>query len=508
MRQEVFLQSKSYITFDLPVYFEFQVIIDKIAKELQNKDIKSYYNKSSRPDDYEDVNYKLFTNKDGHYSWRMLQIIHPVLYVSLVNIITEQNNWKFIKDQFQEFYDNDISDLNIVCSSIPVVDNQNNIFNKAKQIITWHDKVEQESIRLGLQYQYIFHTDISDCYGAIYTHAISWALHGRENAKINKNNTTLLGNKIDACLRSMSYGQTNGIPQGSVLMDFIAEILLGYVDSILLIELEKLKVKNFKIIRYRDDYRIFVNVVEDGRIIIKSLSQILADLGMRLNSTKTSYYQDVISASIKPDKLYWLQQNKYFKSIQSEALVLLKFAQKFPNSGTMMKLLNKFDNKVKIAKYIEAEVLISIIVNIICISPQSFNICISIISKLLNRITIIEKRQQILTSIKIKLNCLQNPEIVNLWLQRIMIFDQDLLEEFKYDTTEFVGQLCNYVVSFYQKTNKTDKKIIWNSQWLNPNSGLKKIVDDISIISHKNLNSVIDNDEVNLFSNYSIINNL
>ena len=28
----------------------------------------------------------------------------------------------------------------------------------------------------------------------------------------------------------MNYGQTNGIPEGSILTDFIAEIVLGYID--------------------------------------------------------------------------------------------------------------------------------------------------------------------------------------------------------------------------------------------------------------------------------------
>jgi hypothetical protein len=31
----------------------------------------------------------------------------------------------------------------------------------------------------------------------------------------------------------MNNGQTNGIPQGSVLMDFIAEMVLGYIDECL-----------------------------------------------------------------------------------------------------------------------------------------------------------------------------------------------------------------------------------------------------------------------------------
>lgn len=37
----------------------------------------------------------------------------------------------------------------------------------------------------------------------------------------------------------MQYGQTNGIPQGSVLFDFIAEIVLGYADLLLYEDLQK-----------------------------------------------------------------------------------------------------------------------------------------------------------------------------------------------------------------------------------------------------------------------------
>ena len=40
----------------------------------------------------------------------------------------------------------------------------------------------------------------------------------------------------------MRYGQTNGIPQGSVLMDFISEMVLGYIDKLL-----EEKISNIKI---------------------------------------------------------------------------------------------------------------------------------------------------------------------------------------------------------------------------------------------------------------------
>ena len=39
----------------------------------------------------------------------------------------------------------------------------------------------------------------------------------------------------------MSYGQTNGIPQGTILMDFIAEMVLGYADYLLTERLKDLE---------------------------------------------------------------------------------------------------------------------------------------------------------------------------------------------------------------------------------------------------------------------------
>ncbi|WP_258286665.1 RNA-directed DNA polymerase, partial [Escherichia ruysiae] len=80
-----------------------------------------------------------------------------------------------------------------------------------------------------------------------------------------------LGDQIDYALRQMQWGQTNGIPQGSALMDFIAEIVLGYADELLGQRLESENINDYHIIRYRDDYRIFTNSKEDAEAIARHL---------------------------------------------------------------------------------------------------------------------------------------------------------------------------------------------------------------------------------------------
>ena len=158
------------------------------------------------------------------------------------------------------------------CCSAPLVslDNQS---DKAAQVSNWWTAVEQQSIVNSMEFTHMLQTDVSDCYGSIYTHSISWAIDGLEAAKDSKGQKGMLGEKIDHFIRACRYGQMNGIPQGSVLMDLIAEIVLGYVDKKITTCLDA--GTDFKILRYRDDYRIYTNNDERAENILKVISDCL-----------------------------------------------------------------------------------------------------------------------------------------------------------------------------------------------------------------------------------------
>ena len=85
------LKSENYASFQLPYYVSFDGVIKVSEAILEKKDIKSLCNSNS-PGYFSDVNYTIMANKGGEFSWRTLQLIHPVLYVDLVNIITEPKN--------------------------------------------------------------------------------------------------------------------------------------------------------------------------------------------------------------------------------------------------------------------------------------------------------------------------------------------------------------------------------------------------------------------------------
>ena len=219
-----FLQEKNYFTGDLPRYFSFESMLQTADNMLNQYNGLSGIWKES-PSLHPNVNYDIVINKDGAFDWRKLTIINPLLYVDLVNYICTEDVWESIKRAFQKFQ----SQPNIICASVPAVPTG---FQKQKsaQIKRWKKEFENYSIKQALTYSSMACTDITNCYASLYTHVIAWALHGETIAKRSKTNKKLVGNVIDEKLRSLSYGQTNGIPQGSVLMDFIAEIVLGYVD--------------------------------------------------------------------------------------------------------------------------------------------------------------------------------------------------------------------------------------------------------------------------------------
>ena len=309
-----FLKEESYFNFDLPPYFEFKNLLENISKEIGNKKLSDFYDQKIQPQDLEEVNYKLLSNKDGRYAWRPLQLIHPALYVNLVNLITEKTNWKKIGDRVNNLIENS---RGIECASWPVVSTYYKKI-KAAQIVHWSTEVEKKSIINSLDFDYLFHSDIVDCYSAIYTHTISWALHDKNTAKKERGNKKLIGNQIDWQLQAMSNGQTNGIPQGSVLMDFLAEVVLCYIDSLLAKKIESLKKSDYRIIRYRDDYRIFTNNPQIAEQIIKKLTDILNDFGMKINSSKTVGSSNVIHSAIKPDKLAWIINENVYSDLQGE----------------------------------------------------------------------------------------------------------------------------------------------------------------------------------------------
>jgi Reverse transcriptase (RNA-dependent DNA polymerase) len=460
--KEYFLKGSSYFNADFPPYISFEPILNHVAEILQGQNYPCI--QSSDPADLSDVNYSFVTNKDGRLAWRPIELIHPVIYVSLINLMCSDANWKTIKARLE-----DCKKGVVTCCSLPTISNEDQK-DQAVQVKNWWREVEQKSLKLSLEFSHVLHTDVTDCYGSIYTHSIPWALHGLEESKKLKGKDGLLGDKIDLHIRAGRYGQTNGISQGSVLMDFIAELVLGYVD-----ELISLKFKapvDFQILRYRDDYRIFSNSDVQAEEILKVVSDALRTVGMRLGLAKTFMNVNVIQGSIKPDKLAAIDlQNlgtSNARTLQKQLLRLHSFGLRYPNSGALKKLMDGIFASVRKRKIQpdELEVQIAILTDIAFTSPATFPAIAGIMSHLIS-LTPKGEKEELWQKVCAKMSKMPNNGYQEVWLQRVTKPEDVGIE---YSSAEKICRVVN-----------NEKVDLWNSSWI-ASKKLKKALSALKIV--------------------------
>ena len=213
--------------------------------------------------DIPDVNYTIQFNKSKD-SFRPNVIIHPLLYVDMVNLLADSTHWTALLDRYHEL--DAQAGPHIVCNSIPF--DLKGDKNKTRYALHFWKTTEQESIKLSMSYKYILQLDLTNFYGTIDTQTIAWALHGETVVKENRLDQSLLGNRISERLKAMNYGSSIGIPQGNQVSDFLAELLMRYLDVLLVEKLKDMEGR-YHILRYRDDYRIFTHTVEEQKFIKK-----------------------------------------------------------------------------------------------------------------------------------------------------------------------------------------------------------------------------------------------
>ena len=478
--REFFLKQESYSSIELPRYFKFGELIDGVYDVLRDTSLSDLCH--SRARDHEGVNHVVMHNKDGRYAWRPLQLIHPALYVSLVDSITKENYWEEIQNRFENFY----SCGKIECLSRPV-EALRDEKDKAQQIMQWWECVEQRAIELSLEYQFVVHTDIVDCYSEIYTHSIAWAIHSKKKAKDERDNKNLIGNIIDRHIQDMQNGQTNGIPQGSVLMDFVAEIVLGYADSKLMEHVGRIGICDYRILRYRDDYRIFVNNPQDGDRILKCLTETMIDLGMKLSPHKTGTSSEVIRSSIKDDKLDWMFRKQRDSTLQKHLLIIHDHSIMHPNSGSLLRAMQDFHRHLEKTESDSSPMpLIAVVVDIAWRSPKVYPVSAAVLSRLISRLRFDSERRTVVTKIRDRFARRPNTEHMDTWLQRISFaFDPGM---------DFRSPLSALILG-------RDVQL-WNSDWISSRNS-RAAVDPSQIVDRQalaDMPAIVPREEFALFS--------
>lgn len=476
-----FLKSESYCTLELPSYFDFGPLLADIAESLAGSPISGGELKAAGK--LEHVNHTIYGNKDGNFDWRPFQLIHPILYVDLVNTITRRGSWELIGDVFSRF-----KRPRFDCASLPVSTTTIGS-DKAQTVNRWWHGFEQRSIQLALEYEYVAMTDIVDCYGSIYTHAIPWAVHSREVAKENRGQS-LLGNQIDYRLKSMHYGQTNGIPQGSVLSDFIAEIVLGWVDTELDKRINDRSIGKCKVLRYRDDYRIFASTRGDVEAVLQLLAEAVREAGFKLNVGKTSVTDDVIGASMKAERTAWLMRLPRRDQPLDRLLDIRHHGMEYPGAGSLKRSLTDYFKKLKKELkddklgYVSPVTLASVAIDIAARNPRTYPQVSAVLSVLIARCGE-DDRESIVNGAVNRLRMMPNSGHMEIWLKEIV---RHLDRPF-----QSKEKMCAVVDG--------RRASLWDCKWVE-SSDLRDVVLEEQIVNRPRFEEMklpFDDDEISLF---------
>lgn len=177
--------------------------------------------------------------------------------------------------------------LENITNSVNIFDNKNSMirpgFNDSGKLVVmdYEDPVEKAEglIEHGFGKRFRVTTDITNCFPSIYTHALPWALVGKDVAKRHQRDHGAWFNKIDSAYRGIKRGETQGLGIGPAVSNFGSEMVLARID-------EALREK-YEYIRHIDDYTCWCETHEQAVDFIHDLDTMLRSYQLTLNNRKT-----------------------------------------------------------------------------------------------------------------------------------------------------------------------------------------------------------------------------
>ena len=190
----------------------------------------------------------------------------------------------------------------------------------------------EQSFCIGKRYK--VKADISNCFPSIYTHAIPWAIFGKNQAKEEKN-TKNFANKLDETTRQLNNNESIGILIGPHSSNLISEIILVAIDS---------ELKKYSYVRNIDDYTCYTESREEAEQFILNLSQCLKKFNLSLNHKKTQILELPL-----PFEEDWLRQLKTFRMDTYNRAI--KYPSVVAFLDTAVKLMQENNDKASILNY-------------------------------------------------------------------------------------------------------------------------------------------------------------
>lgn len=158
---------------------------------------------------------------------------------------------------------------------------KNNIFSTSKFFnvldfnFSFTKKIEKRLLFGGTN---ILSLDLSNFYHTLYTHSIPWVIHGKQESKVNRRGG--FANDLDSIIQKCQYGETHGIPTGSITSRIIAEFYMCHIDL-------KLADKKYKYCRYVDDIQFPYTSDSERENFLMEFTALCREYNLVLNDKKT-----------------------------------------------------------------------------------------------------------------------------------------------------------------------------------------------------------------------------
>ncbi len=240
------------------------------------------YCKSRNPDFSNDESpCILFENIRNNGKSRQMGIPNPFCYERLCGCI--RDNWEKLKGFFEartkgqkyKVSQLHIREINGTKSLFKM--NYKSLAERCDPIVP---KIISES---GFSARYMVETDIAKCFPSIYSHALVWALEGKDWAKVHRSDTALWQIKLDYFVRNLKYGETNGLLIGPHASNLLSELILTRVDEFLSAD--------YNYLRHIDDYNCYVETHEEAERFIVDQRRALKEYGLSLNESKIKIHE-------------------------------------------------------------------------------------------------------------------------------------------------------------------------------------------------------------------------
>lgn len=324
-------------------------------------------------------------------------------------------------------------------------------------------------------YKYKLKLDIANCFNSIYTHSLSWACVGKENAKkmyADKNtqsNEYKIGDKIDILNSNMNGTQTNGLLTGPFTSRVSSEIILS--------ELDKILKKEYDFVRYVDDYNFYFSTQEEANNAIPKIASILNEYNLLLNKEKIQLikfpfdvlenFDDLFPLAEDGENVYVLLQKAY--ALASEG-----------NVGALKYLLKILNNKDLPNKYLPQ--IYGLLINTMITFPLLSPYVVSVIELYLPYLKPERFNKQMNKILSKELSLNHDHEV--LWLLYIIlkagviIDNENIIEILKSNNDLAIITCLDYLNNNYK-----------NAGFKNVKEVSEKFSDELSLITEKIKNS-------------------